>query len=135
MPWLATFVFFAPAAHLVNQDSTPLRSSCDSEAQVIGQASKGDPAQILFAISGDIGTCYKVSLSSSGKTLQGYLPAQALSGIESFERGRRSAGRIEVPAEVRREIVERAPGADGSGGSAGSCPRVKTNGRSSCCKA
>src|SRR6185436_17912118 len=68
-----------------HQDAAPVRSSCDSEAQVIGQASKGDPAQILFAISGDIGTCYKVALTSGGKTLQGYLPAKSLSGIESFE--------------------------------------------------
>jgi len=95
-----------------HQDAAPVRSSCDSEAQVIGQASKGDPAQILFAISGDIGTCYKVALTSGGKALQGYLPAKSLSGIESFEQGRRSAGRIEVPAEVRREIVQRSATGD-----------------------
>jgi tetratricopeptide (TPR) repeat protein len=97
---------------MVNQDAAPVRSSCDSEAQVIGQASKGDTAQILFAISGDIGTCYKVALTSGGKTLQGYLPAKSLSGIESFEQGRRSAGRIEVSAEVRREIVQRSASGD-----------------------
>ena len=108
---------------MVNQDAAPLRSSCDSEAQVIGQASKGDPARILFAISGDIGTCYKVSLTSGGKTVQGYLPAKALSGIETFEQGRRAAGRIEVAAEVRREIVERT--ASGSGANAREGARIQ----------
>ena len=103
---------------MVNQDAAPIRSSCDSEAQVIGQAAKGDAAQILFAISGDIGTCYKVSLTTGGKPIQGYLPAKVLSGIESFEQGRRSAGRIEVSAEVRREIIERGIGT-GSGGGEG----------------
>lgn len=105
---------FAAAAHMVNQDTAPLRSSCDSDARVVGQAAKGDAAQILFAISGDIGTCYKVSLTRDGQTVQGYLPAKALSGIETFEQGRRSAGRIEVPAEVRREIVDRAPAIGGA---------------------
>jgi hypothetical protein len=110
MPWQVLALF--ASAHMVNQDAAPVRSSCDSEAQVIGQASKGDPAQILFAISGDIGTCYKVALTSGGKALQGHLPAKSLSGIESFEQGRRSAGRIEVPAEVRREIVQRSATGD-----------------------
>ncbi len=110
MPWQVLALF--ASAHMVNQDAAPVRSSCDSEAQVIGQASKGDTAQILFAISGDIGTCYKVALTSGGKTLQGYLPAKSLSGIESFEQGRRSAGRIEVSAEVRREIVQRSASGD-----------------------
>ena len=112
MPWPVLALF--ASAHMVNQDAAPLRSSCDSEAQVIGQASKGDPARILFAISGDIGTCYKVSLTSGGKTVQGYLPAKALSGIETFEQGRRAAGRIEVAAEVRREIVERTASRSGA---------------------
>lgn len=113
MAWQVLALF--ASAHMVNQDAAPVRSSCDSEAQVIGQASKGDPAQILFAISGDIGTCYKVALTSGGKSLQGYLPAKSLSGIDTFEQGRRSAGRIEVAAEVRREIVQRsAAGDDGT---------------------
>ena len=117
MPWpvLALFASSA-AAHMVNQDAAPVRSSCDSEARVIGQASKGDAARILFAISGDIGTCYKVALTASGgRTLEGYLPAKALSGIDTFEQGRRAAGRIEVPAEVRREIVERSAAGGGEG--------------------
>ena len=91
---------------------------------MIAQASKGDPAQILFAISGDIGTCYKVSLTRDGKTVQGYLPARSLSGIESFEQGRRSAGRIEVPAEVRREIAARTAGA-AAGASNGEGARIQ----------
>ena len=104
---------------MVNQDAAAVRSSCDSEARVIGQAAKGDAARILFAISGDIGTCYKVALTGNGgKTLEGYLPAKALSGIDTFEQGRRSAGRIEVPAEVRREILERSAAGSGGGESA-----------------
>ncbi|MSQ69655.1 MAG: hypothetical protein EXR83_16000 [Gammaproteobacteria bacterium] len=118
MPWQVLALFASAAAHMVNQDAAPIRSSCDSEAQVIGQAAKGDAAQILFAISGDIGTCYKVSLTTGGKSMQGYLPAKVLSGIDSFEQGRRSAGRIEVPVEVRREIIERSMGTGGGGESA-----------------
>jgi tetratricopeptide (TPR) repeat protein len=114
MPWQVLALF--ASAHMVNQDAAPLRSSCDSEAQVIGKAAKGDAAQILFAISGDIGTCYKVALISGGKTVQGYLPAKALSDIESFDQARRAAGRIEVPAEVRREIVQRTAAGSGDAG-------------------
>lgn len=113
MPWQVLALF--ASAYLVNQDAAPVRSSCDSDAQVIGQAAKGDAAQILFAISGDIGTCYKVALTTGGKTVQGYLPAKSLSNLESFEQGRRAAGRIEVPAEVQREIVQRAPAGAGDG--------------------
>ena len=113
MPWPVLALF--ASAHMVNQDAAPLRSSCDSEAQVIGQAAKGDPAQILFAISGDIGTCYKVVLTNGGKAIQGYLPAKALSGLETFEQGRRAAGRIEVSAEVKRDIVQRTANLGGRG--------------------
>lgn len=94
---------------MVNQDAAPVRSSCDSEAQVIAKAAKGEAARILFAISGDIGTCYKVELgpaAAGGKAVQGYLAAAALSGIDSFERGRASAGRVEVSAALRDEIVK-----------------------------
>ncbi len=118
MPWPILALF--ASAHMVNQDAAPLRSSCDSEAQIIGQAAKGDPAQILFAISGDIGTCYKVALTTGGKTVQGYLPAKALSGLETFEHGRRAAGRIEVSAEVKRDIVQRTASSLGGRGAVGS---------------
>jgi len=93
---------------MVNQDAAPARSSCDSEAQVIAKAAKGEAARILFAISGEIGTCYKVELANAGggKAIHGYLPAAALSGIDSFERGRAAAGRIEVSAALRDDIVK-----------------------------
>lgn len=118
MPWLALALFAPAAAHLVNQDAAPVRSSCDSEAQVIGKATRGEAARILFAISGDIGTCYKVALTVAGKEVQGYLPSAALSGIDTFERARASAGRVEVPLEVRREIVRRGVSSAAGAGAA-----------------
>jgi hypothetical protein len=51
-------------------------------------------------MTGDLGTCYKVT--AGDKT--GYLPAAALAGLESYERARASAADIEAPKAIRAEV-------------------------------
>ena len=55
---------------------------------------------VRFSMTGDLGTCYKVT--AGDKT--GYLPAAALAGLESYERARASAADIEAPKVIRAEV-------------------------------
>jgi hypothetical protein len=72
------------AASLTLKHDAPLRAGCEASDEVIAQASAGSPAEIRFAMSGTKETCYKVSVHTGDKTLDGYVPASALKGVEEF---------------------------------------------------
>jgi hypothetical protein len=74
------------ATGLVVKQDAPLRAGCDISDAVVAQAPAGSAAEILFAMSGATETCYKVAVKSGDKTLDGFLPASALKGIEEFTR-------------------------------------------------
>ena len=77
----------------VKQDQTPLRASCEAGAATVAELPAGAPVTLGFSLSGE---CYKVSVELDGKTLQGYLQATALDGLENFDQGRRNAAWLEV---------------------------------------
>ena len=81
-------VFLFAAALAVREDGAIVRSGCEAGDSAIATVRAGSPAQVRFSISG---SCYKVSVVSEGKTVEGYLPASALSGTEDFEQSVRSA--------------------------------------------
>lgn len=81
----------ALATHAVSVDQYPLRQGCDAQDRVIAHLRAGDPVEIRFALAGGSGTCYKVAVSSGDKTLQGYVSADAIAGVEEFEQARRAA--------------------------------------------
>jgi len=84
-------------AQTVRDDGVALRSGCGASEDTVGTLRQGDPVQIRFAFAGEAGPCYKVVVASGGKTLEGYLPAASIAGIEEFEKGRRSAPGFDNP--------------------------------------
>src|SRR5579864_4578340 len=83
------------AALTVKQDSTPLRSGCDSEDRVIASLPAGTPVEIRFRLS-DGSDCFKIAAIVNGQPVTGYLPAAALANVEQFDQQRASAASIEI---------------------------------------
>ncbi len=76
---------------VVKQDQAPLRSGCEARDELVAQLPAGAPIEIRFAMTGPTETCYKIAVTVNGKPLQGYLQASALTGLEEFDKARKSA--------------------------------------------
>jgi len=86
----------------VKNDHTPLRSGCDAESDIVATLAAGAPLTIRFAMSGESVACYKVSVQTADKTVEGYLPATAIEGLEDFDKGRRNAAWLETAQETQQ---------------------------------
>jgi hypothetical protein len=77
-------VLLFASAVVVKQDQTQLRSGCEASASAVATLPSGSAADIRFSMSGDGETCYKVAVTTASETLEGYLPASALLGLDQF---------------------------------------------------
>ncbi len=69
-----------------------LRSGCNSDDTAVASLPAGAAVEIRSSLSGDAGTCYKVSGTVDGKTVTGYVPAKSVANASGFDDARR-AGR------------------------------------------
>jgi hypothetical protein len=92
----ATFLLLLLAL-TVKDDGTQLRSGCSSDASTKATLPAGTTLKLHYAIAGEATPCYSVSAEVDGKTLDGYLPATAMDGLDEFEKSRRAARGVEVP--------------------------------------
>jgi len=84
----------------VKDGPTPLRSGCSPDARVLASLPSGVPVTIRYSINSETGPCYKVSVEMDGKTLEGSLPASAVSETEDFDQARRQAVWMDTPLIV-----------------------------------
>jgi hypothetical protein len=114
MPGVFSVVLFA-AGLVVKQDAV-LRAGCEASDEVVARAPAGSPAQIRFAMTGPLETCYKVTVEASGKTLEGYLPASALKGVEEFTKQIQEAKTVTTPSPAAVSKADRVnlPAVQGS---------------------
>src|SRR5258707_93184 len=96
------------AALTVKQDQAPLRSGCEARDQVVATLPAGTPVEIRFAMSGPAETCYKISAKVGGNDTIGYVPASALTGLESFEQGLKNAPTLEVSPDIGKPEMKPA---------------------------
>ena len=89
MPALLLVLLLAAA---VKDGPAPLRSGCSPDARVLASLPSGAPVTIRYSISGDTEACYKVSVEVDGKTLEGSLPASAISETGGFRPGSAPGG-------------------------------------------
>jgi hypothetical protein len=75
----------------VKQPATPLRDGCSSDSDVVAKLDAGAPVKIRYALAGESVPCYKVTVEIAGKTVDGFMPASAISGLDEFEKGLREA--------------------------------------------
>jgi hypothetical protein len=101
---LGSILLFLAASYTVKDEQFALRAGCDSTEKVVAQVRRGDPVEVRFALAGEEGACYKVAVLSGGQTLEGYLPARALMGIEAFEKGRQTAATFDQPSMIRQDM-------------------------------
>jgi tetratricopeptide (TPR) repeat protein len=91
-------LFLAAATQTVKVDQYPLRSGCEQSDPVITKLRAGDPVRIKFSLAGKAQPCYVVSATVDGKLVDGNLPADALTGLDEFERSRRDAAPVSASA-------------------------------------
>src|ERR1700691_4555061 len=75
----------------VKQPATPLRDGCSADSEVLATLDAGAPVNIRYELAGESVPCYKVTVETGGKTLEGFLPASAIAGLDEFEKGLRDA--------------------------------------------
>src|SRR5436190_16261507 len=78
-------------AAAIKDGPTPLRAGCSADAAALTSLPAGAAVTIRYSISGESQPCYKVSVEVAGKSLEGYLPASAIGGLEDFDQARRQA--------------------------------------------
>jgi hypothetical protein len=93
-------LLLAAATQTVKVDQYPLRSGCEEADPIVTRLHAGDPVHIKFSLAGAARPCYVVSATVDGKVVDGNLPADALTGLEDFERARRDAAPTTVSASA-----------------------------------
>ena len=97
---MSAVVLLVLLAAAVKDGPTPLRSGCSPEARVVASLPAGVPVTIKYSINGESGPCYKVSAELDGKTVEGSLPASAVTETEDFDQARRQAVWMDTPLIV-----------------------------------
>jgi hypothetical protein len=87
MGWLV-LLFLAVS---VKEDHAALRTGCAADSQVVAMLPAGTPLKLRYALAGESVPCYKVAAEMGGRQIEGYLPAAALDGLDTFDNGRRKA--------------------------------------------
>lgn len=87
---LLVLALSAPGAAVATRDA-PLRSGCANDSDVRVTVPAGSPVTVRSMMSGESSPCYRVAATVAGKTVEGYLDAGAIGGLEEFDRGRREA--------------------------------------------
>jgi len=88
-------------AAAVKDGPTPLRAGCSPDAAALTSLPAGAAVTIRYSISGESQPCYKVAVEVAGKSLEGYLPASAIGGLEDFDQARRQAVWLDTATVVR----------------------------------
>lgn len=91
----------------VKQDNAPLRNGCDADSAAVATLPAGAAVTIKYSLAGASTPCYKVSVEAGGKTVEGFLAAGAMEGIDEFDHGVRDApwlGMNEVMSAVRPSL-------------------------------
>jgi hypothetical protein len=85
----------------VKQDHTALRAGCDTGAEVVATLEAGAPLTIRYALAGESTPCYKVAVETGGHTIEGYLSASSMTGLEGFEQGRMDAAWVDATQIIK----------------------------------
>ena len=75
----------------VKEDNASLRSGCSGDAPLVTSLPAGTPLKLRYALSGESVPCYKVAVDMGGRQIDGYLPATAIDGLDTFDKSRKDA--------------------------------------------
>jgi len=91
-------LLIAAAVFSVKNDGAELRADCDPSEPVVAKLAKGAAAKVKFGLNG----CFAVEIDKDGATLTGFLPADAIDGIEVWEIARRNARSVDAGRDTAR---------------------------------
>src|SRR5450631_3812634 len=90
--------FLLLAVLTVRQDHTPLRTGCGEGQEAVASLAAGTPVEIRFGIA-DGSRCLKVAATVDGQSMIGYVPEDALSGMDQFDIARNSGSNLDAPIQ------------------------------------
>ncbi len=82
----------------VKDDGTALRTGCSADSDVVAKVPAGAAVKIKFSMAGEATPCYKVSVAMGDKSVDGYLSAASIDGLDSFDRERKNANWAATPS-------------------------------------
>lgn len=104
----------------VKQDQAPLRAGCAEDSTVVRTLAAGTQLEMRYVLAGDSSPCYKVKATIGAWSYEGYLSADAVEGLDAFDKTRRQAQAVSVGealsavrsglAELSRSAAKAAPG-------------------------
>jgi hypothetical protein len=104
-------VLFLLVGALTGDAGAVLRSACDTRAPLVATLPAGTPVSLRFSITGDAGTCYKVSATVGGETVSGYAEAARLTNTDTYRASVGAAAIITTPTQTAApETREKAAG-------------------------
>jgi tetratricopeptide (TPR) repeat protein len=77
----------------VKTSGAALHAGCDPETSLVATLDAGVPLRLRYVMMGET-PCYKVAAEVGGKEMEGYLPQDAIEGLDTFEKSRREAAWI-----------------------------------------
>ena len=93
---MQAFLFWLLLSASVKEDHAQLRSGCYADSETVARLDAGAPLTIRYSLAGDDAACYKVAVQSGGKTIEGYLSAKSIEGIDDFDKARRDASWLDM---------------------------------------
>lgn len=93
---MEAFLFLLLLGASVKEPHAQLRSGCYSDSEPVATLEAGAPVTIRYSLAGAETACYKVAVESAGKTIEGYLLATSIDGLEDFDRARRDAAWLDM---------------------------------------
>jgi hypothetical protein len=117
---MQAFLFWLLLSASVKEEHAQLRSGCYADSETVATLDVGAPLTIRYSMAGDNTTCYKVAVQSAGKTIDGYLTAKSIEGIDDFDQARRDGSWLDmtqVMGSLRNSAGMAAPskGVSGTG--------------------
>jgi hypothetical protein len=83
----------------VKVSGSALHAGCDADTSVVATLDAGIPLKLRYVMMGET-PCYKVAADVAGKQVEGYLPAAAIEGLDTFDKSRRDAAWISTSAAL-----------------------------------
>jgi hypothetical protein len=106
MRLLLWLVAVSALAQSVKEDRVALRAGCADTAESVASLSQGTPVKLRYALAGQAGPCYAVTVEVEGKKVPGYLSAASLAGLEGFDAARRQASAEARPILTRDQVEQ-----------------------------
>ncbi|MGH9659908.1 MAG: hypothetical protein ACRD96_15265, partial [Bryobacteraceae bacterium] len=110
---LLPLLFLAAATQTINVDRQPVRSGCADADPIVATLPAGTKVKVGFSLAGAARPCFLIVATIDNKTVQGYVPAEALTGAEEMERDRQTAAPVAVTTNAGG--APSAPRANGKG--------------------